>query len=321
MKTFSIIIPVFNAEKTLDDCLRQVDGLAFPKSHVEVIIVDGGSTDRSLSIAKKWDVTVLKKHFLRPAAARNAGAHTAHNDNLVFIDADYRVPAELLGQAIEKLLFYDIYGTWIAASKDQNWIAKTWLSANIPDTGAQHALSAGVLIVSKEHFNLVGGFNTEYRADTYREFCLHALALDLHLYHDASMASVDLGQPEDLRSFFEREMRHAASGMQLFRDYGVGESAETVALYVGVFLSCLALAIGILGFKLVVLFWIIAAWVVTALLWSAFHLKPTEKGSGSTRRDDRFFNLVILSAVSLLAKSAALFRYHQLDDLLRKAKS
>ena len=96
MKTFSIIIPVLNAATTLDDCLRCVDALAFPKSHKEIIVVDGGSTDTSIDIAKKWGAQVIEGSYSRPAAARNIGAAAAKHDHLVFIDADYRVPGGVI---------------------------------------------------------------------------------------------------------------------------------------------------------------------------------------------------------------------------------
>jgi len=51
-KYVSIIIPIYNAEKTIELCLTSVFKLNYPKDRLEIIVVDDGSVDRTLEIIK-----------------------------------------------------------------------------------------------------------------------------------------------------------------------------------------------------------------------------------------------------------------------------
>ncbi|WOC52442.1 hypothetical protein BPO_1795 [Bergeyella porcorum] len=87
----SIIIPIYNAEAYLDETLASVFAQTY--SNWECIIVNDGSTDNSLSIAKQWAEKDLRfKVFSQEnagvSAARNYGIDLAKGEYLVFIDSD-----------------------------------------------------------------------------------------------------------------------------------------------------------------------------------------------------------------------------------------
>jgi len=86
----SIIIPAYNAEKTLARCLEACLNQTY--SDVEVIVVDDGSTDSTPQIAESFSATFLTQQRQGPAAARNRGAETAKGEYLAFTDSDC-VPA------------------------------------------------------------------------------------------------------------------------------------------------------------------------------------------------------------------------------------
>ncbi|HYE22818.1 MAG TPA: glycosyltransferase [Verrucomicrobiae bacterium] len=56
----SFIIPTYNAEKYLEQCLKSIFNQDYPSDRIEVFIVDGGSEDKTLEIAAKFNVNVLK---------------------------------------------------------------------------------------------------------------------------------------------------------------------------------------------------------------------------------------------------------------------
>ena len=111
----SVIIPSFNAEATLDACLRAVSG----SRHVplEVIVVDDASIDRTAEIASSHGSRLLgNKTQLGPAYSRNAGAMAAAGQILVFVDADVVVNADAISHAVDCLSAGDadaVFGSYI----------------------------------------------------------------------------------------------------------------------------------------------------------------------------------------------------------------
>lgn len=104
----SVIIPVYNAENIIEDCLNSVMA-ALPESS-EIIVVDDGSTDDSALVARAFkrdekaaDVDALENDVIRVvttphlgvANARNEGLKAAKGEYISFVDVDDRVKPEI----------------------------------------------------------------------------------------------------------------------------------------------------------------------------------------------------------------------------------
>lgn len=92
MTTVSVIIPVYNEEAVIRSCLQSLSRQSVI-DEVEVILVDDGSTDQTITIIDSEkslfkNLVVLSQNHLGPGAARNLGAAKAKGDILVFVDAD-----------------------------------------------------------------------------------------------------------------------------------------------------------------------------------------------------------------------------------------
>lgn len=92
MPTYSIIIPVYNAEKYLDCCMESILTQS-KESHFEVILVDDGSSDRSADICDRYAqqsacVKVIHQANQGVSAARNAGIDAAGGAYILFLDSD-----------------------------------------------------------------------------------------------------------------------------------------------------------------------------------------------------------------------------------------
>lgn len=88
---FSVIIPVYNKEKYLDECIESI--LKQSYDNYEIIIIDDGSTDSSLLKCEHWAkkenrITVFHKKNEGPALARNLGLDKATGEIISFVDAD-----------------------------------------------------------------------------------------------------------------------------------------------------------------------------------------------------------------------------------------
>lgn len=95
----SIIIPVFNKENYLDECLISATGQTL--EDIEIICVNDGSTDDSLKILEKYSendsrIKILKQDNQGPGAARNEGLKIAGGEYVFFLDADDWIETDTL---------------------------------------------------------------------------------------------------------------------------------------------------------------------------------------------------------------------------------
>jgi glycosyltransferase involved in cell wall biosynthesis len=84
----SVVVPVYNGERTLNDCLRSLQAQSLTRSSYEIIVVDDGSSDNSAEIAAWFGARVVRQANAGAAAARNAGLAAARADWIAFTDAD-----------------------------------------------------------------------------------------------------------------------------------------------------------------------------------------------------------------------------------------
>ena len=89
----SIIIPIYNAEEYLEECLESVINQEVPFDEYEIICIDDGSTDNSNSILEKYNkiidnLTVFYQNNNGVSSARNKGIKLAKGDYIWFVDAD-----------------------------------------------------------------------------------------------------------------------------------------------------------------------------------------------------------------------------------------
>ena len=87
----SIVVPVYNAEKYLDQCVTSIMGQTY--RHLEIILVNDGSTDHSLEICRKYAeiderITVVEQINQGVVKARKTGVEAATGDFIGWADAD-----------------------------------------------------------------------------------------------------------------------------------------------------------------------------------------------------------------------------------------
>lgn len=127
----SIVIPTLNEEKNISRCLESIFSQNYPKNSLEVIIVDDLSTDKTLSIAKKYPVKILISGNKHGEISKIIGFNKAQGDYLMYLDAD----TELRGKDwFQKMLFPLI--------EDQEIVASfTWEGCRPSDSPMERYLS------------------------------------------------------------------------------------------------------------------------------------------------------------------------------------
>lgn len=104
----SVIIPTYNSEKFIENCLNAIKNQSYKK--FEVIIVDQKSTDNTVKIAKKFKAKIIlvdkPKFYSPPSKSRNIGAKSAKGDIYFHLDSDMQ-PSKLLFEEIVDLFAKD----------------------------------------------------------------------------------------------------------------------------------------------------------------------------------------------------------------------
>jgi glycosyltransferase involved in cell wall biosynthesis len=108
-KKYSIIVPSFNRADEINDLIKSILRLNFDREKFELVIVDDGSTDNTLTLLKEYKTNLGERlqYFSQknqgPGVARNTGMSKASGDFFIFIDSDCTVPEHWLSE-IDKIL-------------------------------------------------------------------------------------------------------------------------------------------------------------------------------------------------------------------------
>ncbi len=99
----SVVIPTYNEEQNIQACLESLSRQTIPRNEYELIVVDGGSTDRTREMASELADTVFIQKSPKVGGARNDGAMKAQSLLLATTDGDTILPETWLEHIIEDL--------------------------------------------------------------------------------------------------------------------------------------------------------------------------------------------------------------------------
>jgi len=91
LPTVSFIIPTLNAERYLGKCLESIKKQEYPVKNFEIFIIDGGSSDKTLEIAKKYEVKALNNPLKDAESGKSIGILNSHGEVIVLMDSDNEI--------------------------------------------------------------------------------------------------------------------------------------------------------------------------------------------------------------------------------------
>jgi hypothetical protein len=155
LKPISVIIPTLNEAKSIEQTIQQLN----QHEPVEIIVVDGGSQDATIDLARAANAIILK---LDPSKARqmNAGAARATGEILLFLHADTLLP-DNYAEKVRTALKPDGVSAGafsLGIESDVNGLRLVENVANWRSRVFQMPYGDQALFVSRETFNQIGGY-------------------------------------------------------------------------------------------------------------------------------------------------------------------
>jgi glycosyltransferase involved in cell wall biosynthesis len=163
----SIVIPAYNAEKTIAACLDSLLAQAEPRDEYDIIVVDDGSTDATCEIAQARGVWVLTQANRGASAARNLGAQNARGEIVLFIDADCVADSRWIEAMTAPFTDPAIVGVGGMKRTHQRGIVPTFIQMEFDyryDQVSRHCyidfIDSGTAAYRRDIFLNCGGFDT-----------------------------------------------------------------------------------------------------------------------------------------------------------------
>jgi len=169
----SVIVPAYNVEDTIERCLTAALAQRGLPGPVEVLVVDNGSTDRTMALAARFGVRLISEPKRGRSAARNRGVREASSDLLAFLDADCEADPEWLASSIAALRLPWLCAVQARVQKyGQPPPPREFIQAHyyVP------FLDTCSLVTTRSAFDAAHGFDEELRRNVDMDFSFRLLA-------------------------------------------------------------------------------------------------------------------------------------------------
>jgi cellulose synthase/poly-beta-1,6-N-acetylglucosamine synthase-like glycosyltransferase len=216
----SIIVPTLNSGSTIDECLRSVLELDYPKKLLEVIVIDGGSTDDTMEVAKGHPVKVVYSQ-LNPPAAYNLVMKDIDFPIIGLIDSDAKVEKQWLRKLVKLLDDPKVAGasgtvdTWNKDKLVPRVIGYELISRyrRLPDTVERVATMN--LLLKKKIVTEIGGFDEALPTQYDTDIGARLAEAGYRIAFDAEAMCYHFHRPT-LTAFFKQQYKYGQNTWKLY---------------------------------------------------------------------------------------------------------
>jgi hypothetical protein len=247
----SFVIPVRNDAVRLGRCLEAIRANRTP-ARIDVIVADNGSDDDSADVAASAGAAVVSVPGASVAHLRNVAAASTAGALVAFVDADHLIDSGWVSSALAVFSDRNIAaaGAPYSASAEANWVQRAYDRFRPMTIGQRDAewLGSGNLIVRREVFESIQGFDATLEACEDVDLCNRLRAVGHRLVTDERLGSVHLGDPATLRALFFGELWRGRDNMRVTLRGPLTWRALPSLIVPVVGLLCLGAALGALWF-------------------------------------------------------------------------
>ncbi len=301
---FSIIIPAKNEEKNIPQCLEAITRLNMADNEYEVLVIDNGSTDSTVSIVRKFGFPVYVKPELSLSGLRNFGASLASGEIMVFLDADCIPDFNWLKCAALTLLDSEVGCTGSAptARVDGTWVEMIWSSFRTRRTDKCYTawINSSNFFVRRELFARVSGFNENVSTSEDVDICMRLNKI-CKILHDPAIKAIHLGEPKTMTEFLFKEIWRGKGALCGVISHGVSKS-ELPSLLLPVYncILLISLTIALPVFNKSVITLLMCLYLIPAVIFTLWVINKTKKYTYT-------FGYFILFLIYVNARSVSLF--------------
>jgi len=215
----SIVIPAKNAEKEILFCLQSIKELDYDQDSIEILVIDNGSSDLTVNIAKGFGSNVFIEPTKTIAGLRNVGARKSCGEIICFLDADMIVSKIWLKSAVA--LFNNkkigcVTGP-LKIPENSSWLVRTWsLKRDYSKTvGEVYWAPSGNMIVRRKSFDICKGFNENLVTGEDFDFSQRLKVNGYLIIFSKDVSAVHTGEYQTLSKFIRKERWRGYSDLDL----------------------------------------------------------------------------------------------------------
>ncbi len=239
----SIIIPALNEEEYIGKCLNSINELDDHEGILEIIVIDNGSTDRTAEIARNLGARVYSIKNVTISRLRNYGALNAKGSIIAFVDADCIVSKDWLKNALKELEDESVgaTGSNYQISGQSTWVTKAWElnMKELKNRCETDWIQSGNLIIKKDIFNLVGGFDEDLSVCEDSDICYRIQDKGYKIISNRDICSYHLGFAKNIGVFFKKGLWQGQDLIRVFFKHRNRRRYSKVMDFALLYLVCL----------------------------------------------------------------------------------
>jgi cellulose synthase/poly-beta-1,6-N-acetylglucosamine synthase-like glycosyltransferase len=250
----SIIVATLNNERTIDECLKAIFELDYPKDFLEVIVVDGCSKDATVKIAQKYPVKIVSEPLNAPAAY-NYALKMVSNDVLGFIDSDAKVEKEWLSKLVPHLADPQVAGV---SGDIETWNTENaWARSIGYDLKSRYArlkkyvvrVATMNLLMKKSVIEVVGGFDENLPSQYDTDLGFRITSRGYRILFEPSAKCYHFNR-STVSGYFRQQLQYGKNTTKLYLKHGnlaKGDEITDFGMNIQPFLVLAVIAFFLLG--------------------------------------------------------------------------